>query len=223
MEAKRHFDFWYAVNNTRVLRLPKQRLETFGTTVLNYHLITELMDVVNKVRVREGRVKAYRPEILTPRTLREGALEGFGEEAAKYLEWLREHETDLYILKYGFVIRKEDIQECVVSENVEAVAEQVRRELEKKDDPLGALVVGVEEPWEVCLLKLMVEVARRSAPHNLLEFQRDPHGHRHEIERAFQDAARDRSRISELYRKLCEYELFEEYEDRFFALVRSRR
>ena len=41
---------------------------------------------------------------------------------------------------------------------------------------------------------------------------------RSEIERLFGQAASDRSTVSELGRKLREYGLFEEYEDRFFAL-----
>ena len=38
------FDFWYAVNNTEIVRQPSGQLETFGTTVLNYFLLTEIMD-----------------------------------------------------------------------------------------------------------------------------------------------------------------------------------
>ncbi|MEM7394775.1 MAG: hypothetical protein AAF492_20780, partial [Verrucomicrobiota bacterium] len=80
---------------------------------------------------------------------------------------------------------------------------------------------GVEEPWEVCLIKLMVEVIRQSASGHFTDLQRDPHGVRHEIERAFRAAAKDRSRISELSQLLKQNNLFEEYEDRFFSLVRS--
>jgi hypothetical protein len=223
MSSKEHFDFWYAVNNTEVLRLPARRLETFGTTVVNYHLVTELMDVANKVRVREGRVRAYRPEIVTPRLFAESLLEGFGEEAAHYADWLREHEKDLYILKYGFMIGKEEINDHIISESVQAVVDRVRTELESKDDPLSALVLGVDEPWEVCILKLMVDIARQSAPQNVADLRGDPQGSRHEIESEFRAAAKDPSRVQQLYDKLKESGLFDEYEDRFFALVRSRK
>jgi len=37
----REHDFHYALENTKVILPPQKRLETFGTTVLNYHLITE--------------------------------------------------------------------------------------------------------------------------------------------------------------------------------------
>ena len=48
-------DFHYALENTRVILPPQKRLETFGTTVLNYHLITEEMDSVNRMRIQIGR------------------------------------------------------------------------------------------------------------------------------------------------------------------------
>ena len=32
------FDFWYAVNNTEILKLPDKKLETFGASDVHYHL-----------------------------------------------------------------------------------------------------------------------------------------------------------------------------------------
>jgi hypothetical protein len=46
------FDFWYAVNNTEVVLAPRRHLETFGNTLINYHMVSELMDNVGQVRVR---------------------------------------------------------------------------------------------------------------------------------------------------------------------------
>lgn len=67
---------------------PKRHLETFGNTIINYYLVSELMDAVGKVRVREGRMQALRPQIITPSAYSSTLLEGFGEQAQKYLEWL---------------------------------------------------------------------------------------------------------------------------------------
>ncbi len=77
--SPKEFDFWYAVNNTQVLELPRNRLETFGSTLIHYHLVTEPMDSVGEVRIREGRVQSFRPEILTPQALADSPLEGFNE------------------------------------------------------------------------------------------------------------------------------------------------
>ena len=83
------------------------------------------------------------------------------------------------------------------------------------------LVRGVDEPWEVCLLKLLFEVVRRSAPGNARDLRADPDGSRHEIDRAFRLAARDRARLAPLAELLNRLGKFKDYEDRFFALVRS--
>ena len=82
MSDKREFDFWYAVNNTEIVLRPQRILETFGATVVDYHLISQLMDNASRVRVREGRLNAYRPEIITPSSFMENALEGFTDAQA---------------------------------------------------------------------------------------------------------------------------------------------
>lgn len=218
----KEFDFWYAVNNTEVVLLPRGRLETFGATLINYSLVTELMDSVGQVRVREGRIQSFRPEILTPQSFAESPLEGFhAGQAEDFIRWLREHESDLILLKYGFKIRHETITESIVHDSIDNVLDRVATELKSKDDPLGALVRGVDEPWEVCLLKLLFEVVRRSAPGNARDLRADPDGTRHEIETAFRLAANDRAKLAPLAQLLTRLGKFKDYEDRFYALVRS--
>jgi hypothetical protein len=218
----REFDFWYAVNNTEVLELPRSRLETFGSTLIHYRLVTELMDAIGQVRVREGRIQAFRPEILTPQSFSDSPLEGFNTGPADdFVRWLREHESDLVLLKYGFKIRHETITESIVHDSVENVLDRVRADLKSRADPLSALVLGVDEPWEVCLLKLLFEVVRLSAPGHARELRADPDGSRHEIDRAFRLAANDRSQLAPLAELLTRLGKFKSYEDRFFALVRS--
>ena len=186
-------------------------------------LVTELMDAVGQVRVREGRIQAFRPEILTPQSLLESPLaEGFRSAPAEdFVRWLREHESDLVLLKYGFKIRQETATESIIHDAVENVVERVRADLKSREDPLAALVLGVDEPWEVCLLKLLFEVIRQSAPGNARDLRADPDGSRHEIDRAFREVADDRSRLAPLAALLTRLGKFKEYEDRFFALVRA--
>ena len=230
MTENRHFDFWYALNNTEVLLAPTSTLDTFGTTILNYHLVTELLDTAQKIRVREGRVQAYRPEIITPKSFSESMLEGFGEEAHHYADWLRENEQDLMILRYGFAVRKEHHGEEILTGDLRDVADRVKDTVAKAEDPLAAVLVGVEEPWEVCLLKLLVDVARNSAASNVHSLQRlgitseedrQKAAMRQELETDFASAAIDRRQLDSLSQKLKRFGVFEEYEDRFFALVRS--
>ena len=217
------FDFWYAVNNTEVMVRPRQHLETFGATTINYHLVCEMMDNPGQVRVREGNIHAYRPAILTPQHLAENILEGFEEaQAGAYMDWLKDHEKELLIIQYGFKVKKETVNDHLVTDALPAVLERVRQELNAKDNPMDALLVGVDEPWEVCLLKLLVDMVQQAAPVHYRELRQDPAGARHEIEAAFRAASRDAALIPLLAKTLQRHNLFKDYEDRFFALVRSR-
>lgn len=226
---KKSFDFWYAVNNTQVLLMPKNTLETFGATVLNYHLVSELMDSANVTRVREGRIEANKPQIITPEAYSSTILEGFGDDARDYADWLKDHEGELRILQYGYHLKKQEYNEHLVSESIENVAERVREKVSKTEDPLSAVLVGVDEPWDVCLVKLFWEVIKQSVPANVQEmekhsmFKTGPERLREELERDFFEASKDAEKIKKLAAKLQSHNLFREYEDRFFALVKNSR
>lgn len=225
MKNDPQFDFWYAVNNTEVISVPEHRLETFGTTMVNYHLVTELMDTANKVRVRVGKLKAFRPEIIIPSSMDEMMLEGFGHEARNYADWLHKNAQEMQLLKYGFKIQKQEVSDYILSESLETVVDRVKTEVAGQGDPLGAVLVGVDRPWEVCLLKLMVELVQHSVAANiqdLRQLQRDQKTQLHlQIEQAFLAASRDGSLLPELADFLKKHGLFERFEDRFFASVRQ--
>lgn len=232
MKKRDTFDFWYAVNNTEIVLIPSRHLETFGTTILNYHLISELMDTVNQTRVREGRMLASRPQIITPESYSKTILEGFGEEAERYVDWLKDHEKEIRILQYGYALKKEEFSEHIISDNMKTVAERVENEVIEKGDPLSAVVIGVDDPWDVCLIKLFWEIIQHSARTNILELEKRrlfensggvPKGVRDEIEAAFLAASKDSSLINNLGKKLQDYNLFEEYQDRFFALIKASK
>lgn len=232
MKKRSSFDFWYAVNNTEVKLLPTRHLETFGTTILHYHLITELMDSVNQVRIREGVLKANQPQIITPQGYSQTALEGFGEEAEKYVEWLKEHEKDIRVLQYGYTLRQEAFSEHVVTDSIDAVVERIKTDVEGGDNPLSAVLVGVDDPWDVCIVRLFWEVIQKSAPANIIELQKRslfddddgiPRGVRDEIETMFKAANRDPSLIDQLGARLRAMGAFDQYEDRFFSLIKTRK
>ena len=225
------FDFWYAVNNTEIIVPPKRHIETFGNTIINYHLVCGLMDDVGKVRVREGRMQALRPQIITPSTYANTMLEGFGEEAGKYLEWLKDHEDSVRVLRYGYTLKKEAYNEQVITDAVEAVLERVKEDVNSRNDPFAAIIKGVDEPWDVCLVKLFWKVIEKSAGSNIRELHerhmfemRDgiPLGIREDIEKAFTAAQSDRNLIKSLGKFLQDNGVFDQYQDRFFRLVQGK-
>ena len=226
------FDFWYAVNNTDVKVMPERHLETFGTTVLNYHLITELMDSVDQIRIREGRLEAGQPQIITPDAYSQTAMEGFGDEARQYVEWLKEHEQDIRVLQYGYKLKQESYSEHIVTDTLDPVVERVKDAVAGRGDPLSAVVVGVDDPWDVCLVRLFWEVIQKSAVFNIREMQQQnlfdndkgvPRGVRNDVEAAFKAANQNAELIQSLGAKLRALGLFSEYEDRFFSLVKSKQ
>lgn len=223
-------DFWYAVNNTEVVMVPKRHLETFGHTLLHYHLVSELMDSVGQVRVRTGRMQAMRPQLITPQAYSQMILEGFGEQASRYAEWLRDHEEDVHILRYGYTLKQEAFSEETVTDSLEAVLDRVKAGVGESSDPFAAVVKGVDDPWDVCLVKLFWTMVQQSAKANILEMAKHrmfemqdgvPYPVRQEIETAFAAAAKDSALIQPLGRLLQKHEVFGKFEERFFALVRS--
>src|SRR5467141_2369891 len=126
-------DFDYAIENTHVIVAPEQQIATFGSTSFNFYLISELMDRVDQVRIRNGKIHAERPQILTPEHYCRLLLEGFGEKAEKYVELLRERTRDMAVLRYGFQFRKTDVVENRVRDTMEAVVERTRRQVEHSE------------------------------------------------------------------------------------------
>jgi len=164
--------FQYAMENTRVVRAPEQRIRTFGNTSFRFFLVSELMDSVNKVRVRDGRLQAERPSIITPEHIRRELLDGFGTKAHEFLGWLEDHTRDLAILKYGFQFKKTDISEEVVHCPMEDVLGRLNEELARRGDPMSTIIQGVDEGWEVCLLKFTADLIQQSAGDNLGDWKR---------------------------------------------------
>ena len=165
-------DIYYAMEMTRVAHEPDRRIDTFGTTNFEFILLSELMDSVNKVRVRSGRICAERPTIVKPEAYSELMFEGFGEQAQAFEDWMRRHAADLSFLKYGFNFRKSDVKEQMVHESMENVEERVVREQVDLGDPGSAVIVGVEDTWEICLLRFTMEMIQKSQGINIFDFKR---------------------------------------------------
>lgn len=165
-------DFQYAIENTEVILAPEGRIATFGQTSFRFYLISELMDQVNEIRVRDGRIHAERPQILTPDHYARLLLEGFGEKAQRFAEGLREQGQRFAVLRYGFQFRKTDVIEKRVRASLSAVIEETKAQVERLDEPLSAVIQGVDDAWEVCLLKFTIDLIERSSGGNLGDFRR---------------------------------------------------
>jgi hypothetical protein len=165
-------DFQYAIENTQVILAPERQIATFGSTSFNFYLISELMDRVDQVRIRNGKIHAERPQILTPDHFSRLLLEGFGEKAQRYVEQLRDHLRNIAVLRYGFQFRKTDVTEETIRDSVDAVISRTKRRVENSQEPLSAIIQGVDDAWEVCLLKFTIDMIERSSGGNLGDFRK---------------------------------------------------
>ncbi len=165
-------NFQYAIENTEVILAPEGKIATFGQTSFRFYLISELMDQVNEIRVRDGRIHAERPQILTPDHYARFLLEGFGEKAARYAEQLREHAQQISVLRYGFQFRKTDVVERTLRASLESVIEETKARVNRAEEPLSAVIQGVDDAWEVCLLKFTIDLIEHSSGSNLGDLRR---------------------------------------------------
>ena len=163
-------DFDYAIENTHVIVAPERQIATFGSTSFDFYLISELMDRVDQVRVRNGKIHAERPQILTPEHYCRLLLEGFGEKAERYIDQLREHARNMAVLRYGFQFRKTDLSEQTLRDSIDSVINRTRRKVESES--LSAVIHGVDDAWEVCLLKFTIDLVERSSGNNLGDFRK---------------------------------------------------
>jgi len=224
-----------AVQHTEILRTPRRSLSTFGTTNVYYYLVTEptyseLEGSITETVVREGRVIAERPRIITPYYL--SRLEGFSTEARKYFEMLiGTHGANAPGLFYTY--RNESKGLNIVSDSLLSVVDKLNAEIDKRADPLVSIIKGEDEFWDVSLMKFIYEMTRSSLQENLMQLESRglldidtggvPADARARIESLFRQVTRGEVGPSELRDELERWGLFEEYQDRFLNIFRKRR
>jgi len=224
-----------AIRHTEILRLPKQTLATFGTTNIYYYLVTEpayseLIKNVTETVVREGRVIAEKPRIVTPYYL--SRLEGFSPDARRYF--------DMLIKTYGsnvpglfYTYKNEPKEMNIVSDNLLSVVGKISADIDKRGDPLASIIKGEDEFWDVSLMKFIYEMTRSSLQNNLsqmgsrglldVDTSGIPVDAKVRIEELFGQVARGEREPRELKEELDRWDLFEEYEDRFFTIFGKGR
>ena len=214
-----------AIENTMVLRPPRQQLATFGITNVYYYMITELMHEVNVVR--EGRVIAARPKIVTPTYLVN--VEGFSGLAMRYIQMAAEQNPHEPGILYSY---KNEIGEMnIVTESLGNILDKINSRIDSRSDPLSAIIKGVEDMWDVSLMKFTFELTRNSAYRNFAELygrgkliadnQGVPRDARENIEELFEMAGKDPSCASELVSELHRWNLWSAYQDRFLNLFKK--
>ncbi len=169
-------DIQYAMETTRVLHEPDHRIQTFGETRFEFQLLSEPMDQTGKVRIRSGEVEAMKPRILRPEPYRDIEFEGFDESArARFdamVDKLKAQGRDLAFLQYGFRFKRGAVKEEMVHEPIETVRERVLEDIRRTGNPSRAIIEGVDDTWEISILKFSFEMILRSHEINAFDFKR---------------------------------------------------
>ena len=216
-----------ALSLTRVLKLPRQKLSTFGVTNIDYYMLSVTDET--HTRLRRGKVISRRPEILRIADIKE-LFEGFGDNQDNMAEEMFRHiGRNPRILNYRF--KNEPVSSETITESFPEVYRRIRKEVERKDLDLTSILKGDDQNWQISVMKLIVDITMRSAGENIAELEQHgmfsdqkgvPENIYNRIEYLFSKAEQDRTRISELGDMLNKYKLFEEYEDRFFTLMNRK-
>jgi len=169
-------DIQYAMETTRVLHEPDHRIQTFGETRFEFQLLSEPMDQVGNVRIRTGEVEAMKPRILRPEPYRDIELEGFDDNARARLDALvsrlRDEGKDLAFLQYGFRFKRGAVSEELVHDSIDSVRARVLEDIRRTGNPSRAIIEGVDDTWEVSILKFSFEMILRSHEINSFDLKR---------------------------------------------------
>lgn len=166
-------DAWRrAIEQTWVVRLPKQRLATFGPTNVGYYVVTEPIyeEQNSKTQegvVRSGRVLSQKPTVITPTYALN--LNGFSSEAYKYFkEVAQSGGSNSPGILYQY--RNESEKMDIVSGAASDIAHKISDDLDRRKEDMSVVMVGVDEFWDVALLKFIYEFTSSSISGNLREF-----------------------------------------------------
>tara|TARA_A100001037_G_scaffold302419_1_gene334010 strand:- start:3471 stop:4178 length:708 start_codon:yes stop_codon:yes gene_type:complete len=226
-------DWKKVLENTSIIRFPKQKLATFGSTSINYYVVTEpLYTVIDSKSeegvIRTGVVVAEKPAIITPYYAMH--LQGFSEDAYEYFKEISSSsgQNSPGIL---YQYKNEPSEMEIVSGNPKEIAANIDSGLDKTKSDMSVVMIGVDEYWDVALLKFVYEFTANSIANNINEFSSRglldpdaslggiPRDAVQKIEKLFSEAEKGGS-TEMLKLELDRWGVFEQYQDRFFNLFK---
>lgn len=165
-------NFQYAMETTKVLHEPDRRIETFGVTRFAFEILTEPMDSVGKVCIRRGEVEAQKPQLIKPDGFTEIELEGFDPKVLKVIDHFKEKGLDLSFLQYGFQFKRSDVSTETIHDNLESVCDKALKAVRYSGNPSLAIIQGVDDAWEVGIMKFTLDMIMKSTEINRFDFKR---------------------------------------------------
>jgi len=228
-------DWMRAIEQTYVAKFPQQHLSTFGATNISYFVVTEpIYTAIDSNKkdlegvLRKGRVIAEKPTLITPTYAMH--LDGFSQSAYDYMR----HASEVYGpnspgILYQYRNEPENLE--ILSGIPSEIASRISTDLRAKKDDLSVVIVGVDEFWDVALLKFIYEYTASSVSFNadqlrskgLLDPQPSAGGIPRvavdQIEEMFKSVQKGGS-AEVLKKELDKWGVYAYYEDRFLQLFR---
>jgi hypothetical protein len=228
-------DWLRAIEQTYIVKFPRQYLATFGVTNLDYFVVTEpiytAMDSQKKnleTVVRKGKVVAEQPSLITPTYALN--LNGFSDSAYEYMKHAsRDYGPNSPGILYQYKNQAENLE--IVSGIPAEVGNRIATELGTSKNELSVVIVGIDEFWDVALMKFIYEFTASSAAFNAKEMKSRglfdpqlsvgglPRAAVNQIDEMFRSVEKGGSPQT-LKAELDKWGVFEFYQDRFLNLFR---
>jgi len=155
------------------------------------------------------------------------SLEGFSDNARRYFDHLTQtygHSAQGLLYAY----RNEPKEMNIVLDNLLAVVARLNESIDRRNDPLTTIIKGLDEMWDIALIKFIFEMTQRSIGDNIRQMNarglltRDEKGvpadARTRIDGLFLQAVAGDVNPRVLKDELDRWNIFPEYEDRFLSL-----
>ena len=120
----------------------------------------------------------------------------------------------------------------IVTESPASVVDKLNEEIDRRGEPLASIIKAEDDLWDVSLMKFIYEITRNSLQDNLkqLNFQGllnvdgggVPQDARVRIEQLFSRVANGLGEPRDLKEELDRWDLFPEYEDKFYSLFKRK-
>ena len=223
-----------SVEQTYVIKFPTQHLATFGITSVDYFVVTEpiytAMDASKRELesvVRKGKVISEQPSLITPTYALN--LDGFSESAYEYMRSAAQsYGPNSPGILYQYRNESENLE--IVGGIPAEVANRISTDLKAKKNDLSVVIVGIDEFWDVALMKFIYEFTASSASFNASEMKSGglmappaapagPKAAVNQIEEMFKSVQMGGS-PDMLKTELDKWGVYRYYEDRFLSLFR---
>ena len=234
------------LKKTEILQSPGKLISTSESTTLHYYVLAEpaYLDVFEnegpETKVREGEITWDKPKLLTPEYILK--MEGFSDEARDALRLLAGEHPDLAGLLYKMKYKKNYVTTSTVSKNIDRTFQRIKKEIKESGNDLSVVIKGVDELWDVSLMKFVQKFILKSAYKSQLpdynrkgmirkddsgtavvtrNLQGLPIAAREEIEKMFSEVKNGGMKPAQLKKELDRWGVFNAYQDRFFDLFRK--